>query len=355
MTKPKYSSPNENKWYTKKHKQLRHRVSKLCTKFKNLQDDDPRKPQAKSDYKKLQKTYNKACSTARRDAEINYIKHIASITEASKIYKKASNGSQVSIGTLIDKNGKEKLPGKDTLKALFDTHFPKHTTKTNPNPAKLEIDTLEIHKSFKGLITIDKVRKALQTFDSKKLPGPDNLKPIIFKHFTPNIQILFIYKASRKLAYTPLLLIETKVTFIQKPGKDKYNIPKNFRPISLSNYLLKGLERIMGWHMKTQLQKYPIHENQHGFRNDKSTESAISNASNIIEKNILQRKHCIGISLDIQAAFDSIAPEAIKAALLKHGCHPDFANWYYIYLTHRNLNAELHRKKYTATTGIGFQ
>ena len=356
MTKPKYITPTYNSWYTKQHKQLRHRVSKLYTRFKNIADDSPQKAIAKLDYKKLQKTYNKACTTARKDAERKYIKHISSITEASQLYKKSTNFSQVSIGTLIDKQGKETTPGRDTLRALFDTHFPRHTAKTLPNPDKKVIPTADIHKSLNNLITIDKVKKALQTFDSKKSPGPDNLKPIIFKHFPPNIlkHILFIYKASIKLSYTPLLLIETKVTFIQKPGKDKYNIPKNFRPISLSNYLLKGLERIMGWHMKIQLQKYPIHNNQHGFRNDKSTESAISNTADLIERNILNRKHCIGVSLDIQAAFDSISPMAIKNALLKHGCHPDFAQWYFVYLTHRNLNAELHGETYTATTGIGF-
>ena len=66
-----------------------------------------------------------------------------------------------------------------------------------------------------------KSKKSSPHFDSKKLPGPDNLKPIIFKHFPPNIlkHILFIYKASIKLSYTPLLFIETNVTLIQKIGK----------------------------------------------------------------------------------------------------------------------------------------
>ena len=64
-----------------------------------------------------------------------------------------------------------------------------------------------------------------------------------------------------------------------KNNKPHYKIPKNFRPISLSNYLLKMLERLMGWHMTKQLEKIPIHVNQHGFCSNKGTESAISSVT----------------------------------------------------------------------------
>ena len=58
---------------------------------------------------------------------------------------------------------------------------------------------------------------------------------------------------------------------------------------------------------------------------------------NKIEKHILNGEHCMGVFLDIQAAFDSIKPEHIKNALLKHGCHPDMVDWYYELITHRNV------------------
>ena len=44
----------------------------------------------------------------------------------------------------------------------------------------------------------------------------------------------------------------------------------------------------------------------------------------------------MGVFLDIQAAFDSITPEHVKKALLKHGCR-DMVDWYYELITHRNL------------------
>ena len=153
---------------------------------------------------------------------------------------------------------------------------------------------------------------------------------------------------------TPTKWKDTKLIFIPKPGKSAYNQAKAYRPISLSNYLLKTLERLAGWKMKIAIKDNPVHSRQHGFRTDRSTETAISDAANYIEKNILKRKFCIGVLLDIQAAFDSIKPHKIKAALLKHGGDKDMVNWYYNYLIHRNLYTCVSGTSLCFRTSTGF-
>ena len=79
----------------------------------------------------------------------------------------------------------------------------------------------------------------------------------MFKFFTKPIykHITDVYKACVILQFTPSLWRDTRVIFIPKPGKESYNKAKSFRPISLSNYLLKGLDRIFGWHMNEQLEQ----------------------------------------------------------------------------------------------------
>ena len=103
---------------------------------------------------------------------------------------------------------------------------------------------------------------AFDGFKVKKSPGPDQLKPSILKHLPASFigQIKTIYKACLALHYTPQEWLGSRVVFIPKPGKDSYTIPKSFRPISLSNYLLKGLERLAGWHMDQKLDLLPVHE-----------------------------------------------------------------------------------------------
>ena len=81
------------------------------------------------------------------------------------------------------------------------------------------------------------------------------LRPLIFEHLTQEYleYLMLIYKGCVYLHYTPKLWRETRVIFIPKPGKASYRKPKSFRPISLSNYLLKGLERLVAWRMDLSL------------------------------------------------------------------------------------------------------
>ena len=146
----------------------------------------------------------------------------------------------------------------------------------------------------------------------------DKIKPIIFKHLPENIihTIQIIYKAAIHLKFTPTIWKTSNVVFIPKPGKDSYSKAKSFRPISLSCYLLKGLEKLCTWHMDGKLETHQIHKNQHGFQRGKSTDSAISKTVNSIEKGLDNKEYCIGIFLDIQGAFDTICPQYICTKLL---------------------------------------
>ena len=184
----------------------------------------------------------------------------------------------------------------------------------------------------------------------------DNLKPIIFKYLPPNIikYITYIYRCCIATHYTPELWKKSKVIFLPKPGKDDYHAPKAFRPISLTNFLLKGLERIIVWRTDEKLLDFPIHPNQHGFTKGKSTESALSAVIDILEKWVFGGKHCLGVFLDISSAFDSVDIGHIRDALYAHGADPDLVEWYYGYLKERLLEVNLQGESTCATTGVGF-
>ena len=70
--------------------------------------------------------------------------------------------------------------------------------------------------------------------------------------------------------------------------------------------------------MDEALEANPIHPLQHGFRSNRSTETAISSMVNYLEEYVMSNKHCIGIFLDIKSAFDSISPLHIPCALLNN-------------------------------------
>jgi hypothetical protein len=47
------------------------------------------------------------------------------------------------------------------------------------------------------------------------------------------------------MAYVPAIWHQVKVVFIPKAGKNSYTGPRDFRPISLTSFLLKTLERLV--------------------------------------------------------------------------------------------------------------
>ena len=96
-----------------------------------------------------------------------------------------------------------------------------------------------------------------------------------------------------------------------------------------------------------------MHDRQHGFRKNKSTASAISDTVNYIEKHMANDEDVIGVSLDIQAAFDTIQPLAIKQALHNHNLDDKLVDWYYNFLTLRHLITEHYGVTYEGI-GIGF-
>ena len=64
--------------------------------------------------------------------------------------------------------------------------------------------------------------------------------------------------------------------FIPKPGRNSYCGPKDFRPISLTSFLLKTLERLVDRFLRDEiLVSKPLHPNQHAYQAGKSVETVL--------------------------------------------------------------------------------
>ena len=179
-------------------------------------------------------------------------------------------------------------------------------------------------------------------FGSLKTAGPDEIKPIVLQKLPQSTikRITRIYRASIELGYMPNEWKRSEVVFIPKPGKDNYQKAKSFRPISLTSFLLKGLERIVGWHLEnTILKASPISDWQHGFKRERSTETAILTTVDRLESSILRGGFGMGAFLDIQGAFDSLVPDKAIEAMERKGFPPWFLSWYDKFLKDRTASA----------------
>ena len=185
-------------------------------------------------YKNLLKKYKKLCKKRRRSSWRKYKETRQSVPEMVQLNNIIQKKRKNKINTFTKPNGSCSEPGRETLDILIKTHFPKATEKIGKKYTSENCHTRSfIMSKNTDWINIDRTREAMQCFEKKKPPGPDDIKPIIFEHLPANVlnHLVFIYRAVIMLRYTPLIWKGTKVIFIPKPCKPSYNIPKAFRPI----------------------------------------------------------------------------------------------------------------------------
>ena len=113
----------------------------------------------------------------------------------------------------------------------------------------------------------------------------DGIIPVLLKE---GIQVLApllckIYRACIALGHVPTAWRQTKVIFIPKTGKDNYYEAKYFRPISLTSFLLKTLEKLIDRHIReVTLENLPLSSSQHAYQPGKSTDTALYDLSFIL-------------------------------------------------------------------------
>src|SRR5210317_983183 len=254
----------------------------------------------------------------------------------SKLFKVIQGNSSQEVGLL------QGLDPKGSVKALVDTHFPGNVEYVPKLPSMYTIATKDIEEV--KFIDVLKVKHAIGTFGPKKAPGPDGIAPKVLQSLNNDVlaHLTVVYKASIALGYVPKAWRTAKVVFIPKPGKDAYDIPKAFRPISLTSFLFKTLERIMLMQIEsTALRENPLNQNQHAFRKGSSCDSALSSMVDDVERAILRDEYALGAFLDIAGAFDNLDPVAAVRGMHQKHIQPEIIRCYQFYLFNRSITTEV--------------
>jgi hypothetical protein len=198
------------------------------------------------------------------------------------------------------------------------------------------------------IINQAKIRWALNTFKPFKSAGTDEIVPALLQHGADLLvpHLCRIYRASMAYGFIPISWRQVKVTFIPKPGKVDYTEAKAYRPISLSSFLLKMMEKLVD-------RTYPLHWNQHAYLTGKSTEIALHNVVTHIENAIEHKDIALGAFLDIEVAFDRTSFYIIKQAAEKHGIEPAICRWIRNMLESRTITATLSGETLGASSSRG--
>ena len=97
-------------------------------------------------------------------------------------------------------------------------------------------------------------------------------------------KLLMLLRASLALGYIPVSWRHTRVVFIPQPGKTLTQA-KSLRPISLTSFILKILEKLIDRHIGGGvLVEKPLHQNQDAYRARMYTETALFQVVKRLEK-----------------------------------------------------------------------
>ena len=102
------------------------------------------------------------------------------------------------------------------------------------------------------------MKAAFSHMGSFKSAGPNGIKPIVMKNFGPRALgcITNICPAIYSTGYIPTELRKSRVVFIPKPQKDDYGDAGSFRPISLTQFLIKSMECVIEWLLREHADKF---------------------------------------------------------------------------------------------------
>nr|XP_012217316.1 PREDICTED: RNA-directed DNA polymerase from mobile element jockey-like [Linepithema humile] len=130
------------------------------------------------------------------------------------------------------------------------------------------------------------------------------------------------------MGYTPSAWKLARVVFIPKAGRTSYTKAKDFRPISLTSFLLKTLEKLVDAYLReTTLWSHPLHKNQHAYRSGYSTETALHQTVAFIEEQLERKGYAVGAFLDIEGAFNNTPHEVVCEEAARKGVPIKLVEW----------------------------
>lgn len=337
-------------WYSQECADL----YKKCVSIRRYLDRQRKRPRnwgqapkfVAGDLTEARREYWKAVHKNKRGGWQDFVQTREGSFEMGQFNKILKRGRVEEVNLFRNKDGTSMTP-EETLSTLCSEHFPgckkmedmEHLFSQRKREKLSSSNEVNINDERASFITLEKIKTAVMSFGSHKGPGPDNLSPVVFKHMGPAAlsRMQDIFRASYLLGVLPEKWLEIRVIFIPKAGKSSYLDPRSWRPISLMQFMMKAMEKIVIWNAQ-ELQNRPLHNNQHGFRKGRSCDSALTSLVGRVEKTLVDHKWSFGIFLDIKGAFDNISNVSMVAKMRDRGCPEPTVGWYSDFFHFRKIN-----------------
>ncbi|KMQ86346.1 lian-aa1 retrotransposon protein [Lasius niger] len=329
----KRRSESDVKWWNADLQKLRRRARCTLNRAKKIKSLE-----ASEEAKAAQREYRKATKKARRQSWRKFLGELNSIPEVARLKKILAKEGPSSTGAFLKPDGSFTTSWEEEMTTLLDKHFP-GCEIMGAGDAGEGVPLVAEHRDWdtaSRIITPARVRWALDSFEPFKSPEEDGLFPALLQHGAEELvaPLTKNFRSCIATGYIPLLWRRTRVVFIPKPGRLDYNLPGAFRPICLTSFLLKAVERYI---KEGALKLHPLHQGQFAHLPGKSVNAALHSLVHRLEEARARQNMAAGLFLDIEGAFNYISVEAIERAAERHGVDPTIRRWLRNMLSSRRL------------------
>ena len=187
------------------------------------------------------------------------------------------------------------------------THMYEEIKSTNHETPDRHENIKELRAKLNEEITIKEIKKAIKkTKGNNKSLDNHNMHPKMLHNLGPNALKLLKKLFNNCLEKGEWVWNEAEVIFLKKEGKDSYAVPGAYRPISITSYIGKVLEKILAERITNFLESQGILDpEQEGFTTKRNTNRYLKRL--LLEiKTDLKENTVIGLFIDLEKAFDSI-------------------------------------------------
>ena len=355
----KISTPYSKPYWTKELSELAKAMRQARKAF-NLRNTTYNKEKLVELKTLFDEKRKKACS----DFIMERAKNLNSV-QAQKFWKQFNalfkKKSEQHVEPLIDQNGSIISENNEIEKEMFSTFFKgKHLQMVDfdedfyydvnqiyeniliemENPGELNNSLPEY---LKKEITIKEIKDIIKNQKSeRKSLDKENFHPKMLKHFAPNTMTLLCKLFNCCWLTGKWVWQEVEVIFLKKDGKDSYDVPGSYRPISITSYIGKLLEAIFVKRINQHQKLKNLHdEDQEGFSEKRNTVRYLNRLDLGIKQDIQRNNTSIGLFIDLEKAFDSVWHQGLVVKLHKIGIQGPMLRIINTFLKNRKLSLSI--------------
>ena len=291
-------------------------------------------------YKKARNEFCSAIRKAKKLAWKSFAQDASNMDGMLRVSRAIFHQRPPQVGHLRKRDGTYTRTRGEVLETLMDEFFP---DSTEYEEAQASPDIYVTKHEITDLFSPQKLEIAFRSFKKGKSPGPDGMGAEVLQNLDGSSleRLALIYNVSLSLGYVPKRWRGAKAVLIPKMGKTDYSSPRSFRPISLTSFLFKGMERVVGWYLEEFGVIDHLSARQHAFRKGKSTTTCLSEVVDCIESSILRGNMALGVFFDIVGAFDNVQTSKVLEGLRAKGVPQDIIGWYGHYLSTRYVRVSM--------------